>query len=103
MNVKDLLQRHPGRIPVKISRDDKCPDLPMIDKHKYLVPVDLTVGQFIYVIRKRLKISSDQALFLLCENSLPKVSECMSSLYSRHVRTEGDILEMTYTAESAFG
>jgi len=26
--------------------------LPLIDKKKFLVPADLTVGQFVYVIRK---------------------------------------------------
>ena len=31
-------------------------DIPLIDKKKYLVPSDLTVGQFVYVIRKRIKV-----------------------------------------------
>ena len=30
-------------------------DISDIDKQKYLVPADLTVGQFVYVIRKRIK------------------------------------------------
>ena len=30
-------------------------DVPELDKKKYLVPSDLTVGQFVYVIRKRVK------------------------------------------------
>lgn len=31
-------------------------DIPEIDKRKYLVPADLTVGQFVYVIRKRIML-----------------------------------------------
>jgi GABA(A) receptor-associated protein len=31
-------------------------DIATIDKKKYLVPADLTVGQFVYVIRKRIKL-----------------------------------------------
>ncbi len=38
---------------------------------KYLVPADLTVGQFHYVIRKRIKLAPEKALFLFCSNSIP--------------------------------
>ena len=37
--------------------------LPSIDKQKYLVPADLTIGQFVYVIRKRIKLSAERAFF----------------------------------------
>jgi GABA(A) receptor-associated protein len=33
------------------------------DKKKYLVPQDLTVQHFQYVIRKRIKLSPDQVRF----------------------------------------
>ena len=46
-------------------------DIPDIDKKKYLVPADLTVGQFHYVIRKRIKLAPEKALFLFCSNSIP--------------------------------
>ena len=36
---------------------------PMLKKHKYLVPRDLTVGQFIYLIRKNLKIKARTSHF----------------------------------------
>jgi GABA(A) receptor-associated protein len=47
---------------------------------RYLVPADLTVGQFVYVIRKRIKLSSEKAIFIFVKNVLPptgtsKVSE----------------------------
>ena len=35
-------------------------DIAEIDKKKYLVPMDLTVGQFVYVIRKRIKLSPEK-------------------------------------------
>jgi GABA(A) receptor-associated protein len=46
-------------------------DISDIDKKKYLVPSDLTVGQFVYVIRKRIKLSSEKAIFIFCNNSMP--------------------------------
>ena len=38
---------------------------------RYLVPADLTVGQFVYVIRKRIKLSSEKAIFIFVDNVLP--------------------------------
>ena len=38
---------------------------------RYLVPADLTVGQFVYVIRKRIKLSSEKAIFIFIKNTLP--------------------------------
>ena len=38
---------------------------------RYLVPADLTVGQFVYVIRKRIKLSPEKAIFIFIDNKLP--------------------------------
>ncbi len=38
---------------------------------RYLVPSDLTIGQFIYVIRKHIKLSSEKAIFIFVKNVLP--------------------------------
>lgn len=38
---------------------------------RYLVPADLTVGQFVYVIRKRIQLSAEKAIFIFVDNVLP--------------------------------
>lgn len=43
---------------------------------RYLVPSDLTVGQFVYVIRKRIKLSPEKAIFIFVKNVLPPTGEC---------------------------
>lgn len=35
------------------------------------MPADLTVGQFVYVIRKRIRVSPEQAIFMFVRNVLP--------------------------------
>ena len=35
------------------------------------MPSDLTVGQFVYVIRKRIKLSPERAIFIFIDNKLP--------------------------------
>lgn len=46
-------------------------DLEDIDKKKYLVPADLTVGQFTYVIRKRIKLPQEKAMFIFANKFIP--------------------------------
>ena len=53
-----------------VERYGKC-SLPGIDKKKYLVPGDLTVGQFVYVIRKRIKLEHEKTLFIFINGILP--------------------------------
>ena len=43
----NVLKKYPNRIPVIVEKSDKCKELQDIDKNKYLVPDDLTFGQFI--------------------------------------------------------
>lgn len=77
--------------------------VPSIDKKKYLVPSDLTVGQFIYVIRKRIKLTPEQALFLFVDDGiLPPVAQLMSSIYDEY-KDEDGFLYMTYSGENTFG
>lgn len=38
---------------------------------RYLVPADLTVGQFVYVVRKRIDLSPEKAIFIFVKNTLP--------------------------------
>lgn len=47
---------------------------------RYLVPADLTVGQFVYVIRKRIKLSSEKAIFIFVKNVLPPTGMCTPSV-----------------------
>lgn len=35
------------------------------------MPADLTVGQFVYVVRKRIKLSAEKAIFIFVKNTLP--------------------------------
>ena len=56
--------KHPDRIPVIVRKREGDAALPDIDKRKFLVPSDLTISQFMYVIRKRIKLAPEQAIFL---------------------------------------
>ncbi|KAH9325727.1 hypothetical protein KI387_005905, partial [Taxus chinensis] len=65
-----IREKYPDRIPVIVEKAERA-DIPDIDKKKYLVPADLTVGQFVYVVRKRINLSSEKAIFIFVKNILP--------------------------------
>lgn len=77
-------------------------DIPSIDKKKYLVPNDLTVGQFTYVIRKRIQVNPEKALFIFVKNVLPPNAALISDVYSEH-KDEDGFLYLTYSGENTFG
>lgn len=78
-----IRERYPDRIPVIVEKAEKS-SVPDIDKKKYLVPGDLTVGQFVYVIRRRIKLSPEKAIFVFVKNVLPPTGE---SSNQRNLRT----------------
>ena len=93
--------KYPDRIPVIVEKREKC-EIPDIDKKKFLVPSDLTMGQFVYVIRKRIKLPADQAIFLFVNNTMPPAGALMSQVYKDHMDYSG-FLTLIYSSESTFG
>ena len=53
-----IMKKYEDRIPIIVERSVRT-DIPEIDKKKYLVPKDITVGQFVFIIRKRIKLSQE--------------------------------------------
>ncbi|KAK4485076.1 hypothetical protein RD792_007684 [Penstemon davidsonii] len=70
--------------------------------YRYLVPADLTVGQFVYVVRKRIKLSAEKAIFVFVKNMLPPTAALMSAIYEEN-KDEDGFLYMTYSGENTFG
>jgi len=100
-----ILARYPDRVQVLVFTDSKWnrETLPPLDKNKYLVPKDLTVGQFVYVIRKRIKLAPEKAMFIFTsDNVLPPTSALMSKVYEDHKESCG-YLVMNLAGESTFG
>jgi GABA(A) receptor-associated protein len=96
-----IREKFPGRVPAIVERGARS-DVPLIDKKKFLVPSDLTVGQFIYVVRKRLNLPPEKALFLFVNNTLPTTGTLMRELFAQYMSEDG-FLYCTYSGESAFG
>jgi GABA(A) receptor-associated protein len=90
------------RIPIICEKSSTQTRLPDIDKHKYLVPKDLTLGQFMYVIRKRMNLKAEEAIFLFVSDTIPPSSSIISDIYNKHKDHDG-FLYMQYGKENVFG
>jgi GABA(A) receptor-associated protein len=98
-----IRERFPGRIPIIVERAERiASNIPNIDKNKFLVPGDLSFGQFIYVVRRRLQLEPDKALFMFINNILVASSELMCEVYNKYRDIDG-FLYVVYSGESTFG
>ncbi|EDM01734.1 rCG29981, isoform CRA_e [Rattus norvegicus] len=68
-----IRKKYPDRVPVIVEKAPKA-RVPDLDKRKYLVPSDLTVGQFYFLIRKRIHLRPEDALFFFVNNTIPPTS-----------------------------
>jgi len=98
-----ILKIYPDRIPI-ICECSKFieKNSPVLDKKKYLVPRDLTVGQFIYIIRKRLKLSQEKAIFIFIKEKIPPSSQMLGTLYEFN-KDSDNFLYLLYSFENTFG
>ena len=96
-----ILTKHPDRIPIIVCKASNC-TLPDIDKQKYLVPKDMSLGQFVYVIRKRIQLDSNEALFVMVNNTLQPGNKHIKEIYESN-KDKDKFLYITYSSENTFG
>jgi len=94
--------KYPNRIPVICQR--LSTNIPKSNKKKYLVPGDLTLGQFLYVIRRRIMLSSEMGIYLFVgeNNSLLNNTSIINDIYDRYHDKDG-FLYINYSGENTFG
>ena len=83
---------------------EKAPNskIAKIDKKKYLIPKDLTIGQFIYVLRKHIELFPGETIFIFINNILPPSTATIDSIYQKNQNEDG-FLYINYSGENAFG
>jgi GABA(A) receptor-associated protein len=97
-----IVSKYVDRVPVIV---EKAPgDAPDLAKSKYLVPMGMTVGKFIFELRKHFVggVSQEKAVFLFVNNILPPTSAQMSYIYQQYKDPDG-FLYLVYASENTFG
>ncbi|XP_049884829.1 uncharacterized protein LOC126379886 [Pectinophora gossypiella] len=101
--VLAIRSKYPNKVPLIVEKyhRDKC--LPTLDKTKFLVPQDITMSQFLVVIRNRIRIKPNQALYLIINNrSMLSMSLTMAQAYEAYCDEDG-FLYITYASQEIFG
>jgi GABA(A) receptor-associated protein len=97
-----IKEKYPDRIPIICEVDKKNSSSLNLKKTKYLVPESLTVGQFVYVLRKQMTLRPEEAIFIMINNTLPPTAALMSQIYRQHKDFDG-FLYGTILRENTFG
>ena len=98
--VTRVLEKYPDRVPIICEKLNN--DQPTLDKSKYLVPWDLTIGQFLWVIRKRMSLTQNQAIYVTINGRIPPTSSVLGHFYNDMKDGDG-FLYLKYTTENTFG
>jgi GABA(A) receptor-associated protein len=98
----EIRKKYPNQLPIMCEKNLKDRHAPDISRRKYLVARDLTIGQFIFIIRKKIKLNAEAAIYLCIGNSIPSSAERMGDLYEKNADEDG-YLYVTYTMENTFG
>lgn len=97
-----VLAKYPDRRPIICDKSNLQHDLPNIDKKKYLVPYELSMAQFIYVIRKRMHLRPEESIFLFVNGQIISGHSIIGQVYETSRDPDG-FLYIQYSKENVFG
>lgn len=97
-----ILEKFPDRIPVICERERKNDDIPELTKKKFLLPRGLKMIEFLVVIRNKMKLKKEYALFVTINDMIPNSTQTMDNLYEEFKDRDG-FLYVSYGSENTFG
>ena len=75
-----------------------------LQKNKFLVGGEITLGQFLMILRRKIGVlKQSDAVFLFVNNSLPPSSMYLSSIYANQKDIDTNMLFITVSKENTFG
>jgi GABA(A) receptor-associated protein len=108
-----IMHKYPDRIPVicEHAQGGNAEPLPEDPKKKFLIPCEMTIGQFCYVIRKRMTLPPEKAIFMfiVSQNSdgslnqiLAPTAHMFDTVYNQY-KDHDKFLYCVAQGESVFG
>lgn len=101
--VDVIKQQYPNYIPIIVRTNKKDKDL-KLTKTKFLVTSEITLAQFLVILRKKISvIKSTESIFLLINDTLSPVTLTLSSIYNEKKDIDTNMLFITVCKENTFG
>lgn len=98
-----MLHKYPNFIPIIVEEVPIYSNKTIpLEKKKFLVPHDLTIQQFIFILRKRIKLNTYQGLYVYSNGRLLNGTAFMISIYEKYADEDG-FLYISYATENTFG
>ena len=98
-----ILRDYPNRMPVICEKAPNS-NLPDIKKTKYLVPTDMTVHQFHFLIRRNLDLNEVSALYLITPKGITLTGDkTMFEVYNNNKDKSDNFLYLYYATELTWG
>lgn len=102
LESQQIKLKYPDKRPIICEKLQIQTDLPDLDKNKYLVSHNFTVGQFMFTIKERMHLKPEEALFLFINGHIITGSTTIGTVYNNLKDADG-FLYIQYAKENTFG
>ena len=100
---RKILENHPDKIPVILERDKHCTINKTI-KTKYILSKEVTMAEFINIVREKLGLRPERALFFLINGKHSiTLTEELGEIYEKYKDKGDGFLYMSYSEEMVYG
>lgn len=96
-----IISMYDDRVPIILEKYSKNEEYD-VNKNKFLVPKKMSIGKFIFIVRKRYEIKNEESIYIFINEKIPKQSELIENLYINEKNEDG-ILYIFYDKERIFG
>ena len=100
---RKILENHPDKVPVILERDIKC-SINKTIKTKYILSKEVTMAEFVKIIREKLDLKPERALFFLVNGKHSvTMTEELGQIYEKFKDKSDGFLYMSYSEEIVYG
>jgi hypothetical protein len=102
--IQNLLTKYPDRVPIVLSSKTYIKGNPL----RFIVPLNLTVTQFMVLLRTKIELKQEEAIFIFVkdiqtgQDIMVQSSVTMESLYSQY-KDKDNLLNLFFEKEAVFG
>jgi GABA(A) receptor-associated protein len=102
--MQQLREKHPDRVPIYLKKASCCTNKRIPDFNmKMLVQKDMSVAEFLVILRRKIKLTSHDALYLFVGNTIPPATMHFAMLDNMYRDPSTNALSIEYAGEATFG